>query len=119
MVYIGCNTGSQPAAMTLMDGFVRAASRTDGSPLTAAAFWRGATRYYFEKERLGELQPTESWYRAGMFFQGMKFMFFGDPTDGMNQNSSLIFKAVFRPFCFFVEYGPCDPIARNLGSDTI
>jgi len=80
---IGCNTGSQLSAMTLMEGFVRDASCTDGSPLTAAASWRGATRYYVEKERMSELKPIESWYPAGMFFQGMQFMFFGDPTVAM------------------------------------
>jgi hypothetical protein len=37
VVCIGCNTGSQPAAMALMDGFAQAASRTDGSPMTATA----------------------------------------------------------------------------------
>jgi hypothetical protein len=80
---IGCNTGSQLSAMTLMEGFVRDASCTDGSPLTAAACWPEATRYYVEKERMGELPPTESWYPADIFFQGTKFIFFSDPTEGM------------------------------------
>jgi hypothetical protein len=66
--------------MTLMDGFVRAGSRTDGSPLTAAACWREAIHYYVEKERMGELQPTESWYPADIFFLAMKFKFLGDST---------------------------------------
>jgi len=46
VAYIGCNTASHLSAMTLMDGFVRAGSRTDDQPLTAAASWRGAIRYY-------------------------------------------------------------------------
>jgi len=27
-----------------------------------------------------ELAPTSSWYPPSIFFQGMKFMLFGDPT---------------------------------------
>jgi hypothetical protein len=36
--------------------------------------------YYYDKEHLAKLVPTDSWYPASVFFQGMKFMLFGDPT---------------------------------------
>ncbi|MEY2785719.1 MAG: hypothetical protein RL277_1929, partial [Planctomycetota bacterium] len=31
-------------------------------------------------ERLMELKPGESWYPPSIFFQGMKFVYLGDPT---------------------------------------
>jgi hypothetical protein len=36
--------------------------------------------YYYDKERLEKLVPTPDWYPPSVFFQGMKFMLFGDPT---------------------------------------
>lgn len=33
-----------------------------------------------QKENLATIVPTESWYPASIFFQGMKFMLFGDPS---------------------------------------
>lgn len=76
--YIGCNTGSQPCGMTLMRGFAEGLARPDGVRIGDA--WVGAVAYYYERERLAELKPTADWYPASIFFQGMKFMLFGDPT---------------------------------------
>jgi hypothetical protein len=42
--------------------------------------WAEAVTYYYEKERLASLKPTPDWYPASIFFQGMKFMLFGDPA---------------------------------------
>ena len=83
VVYIGCNTGSQPAALTLMAGFVNAADTlptNSSGVLTAGECWKHAVTQYVARERLRDLKPTEDWYPASIFFQGMKFMFFGDPT---------------------------------------
>lgn len=78
LAYIGCNTGAQPAALTLMDGFVLALAAERSLRIGDA--WRSAMTRYVEVERLFELQPSESWYPPSIFFQGMKFMLFGDPT---------------------------------------
>jgi hypothetical protein len=40
----------------------------------------GAVVYYYKHEYLAELKPTKDWYPPSIFFQGMKFMLFGDPT---------------------------------------
>ena len=83
VAYIGCNTGSQPCALTLQLAFAEAAARTnaeDGGEPTAGSAWRWAVAEYVRRERLRELVPTPDWYPASIFFQGMKFMFFGDPT---------------------------------------
>ena len=42
--------------------------------------WSAAIRYYYDKEGLDKIEPTKDWYPASIFFQGMKFMVFGDPT---------------------------------------
>lgn len=42
--------------------------------------WAHAIGYYFEQEKLGAIEPTRNWYPASIFFQGMKFMVYGDPT---------------------------------------
>ena len=78
VAYIGCNTGSQPCAQTLLVGFTQALARADHPRLGDA--WNSAVRYYHAKQRLAELQPTADWYPPSIFFQGMKFMVFGDPT---------------------------------------
>ncbi len=84
VAYIGCNTGSQPCALTLQAAFAEAAGRAfsdgDGSPQTVGSAWRRALAEYVRRERLRELAPTADWYPASIFFQGMKFMLFGDPT---------------------------------------
>lgn len=78
IVAIGCVTGSQPCAHTLLDGFVDAALREPEQ--SAGAWWQSALCHYVEAERLMELKPGESWYPPSIFFQGMKFVYLGDPT---------------------------------------
>lgn len=77
VAYLGCVTGSQPAAMSLLDGFAQAAAA--GEPTVGGA-WRAAVKHYHAAERLAELAPTESWYPPSIFFQGMKFLLYGDPA---------------------------------------
>lgn len=75
VAYIGCNTGSQPCSLTLLEGFVAGLKHKrlgDG--------WNHAVAHYYEKEQLAELKPTSGWYPPSIFFQGMKFMLFGDPS---------------------------------------
>lgn len=78
VAYIGCNTGSQPCGLTLVDGFVAAIA--DSSDPTLGECWSSAVRYYHDRERLPTLQPDKGWYPPSIFFQAMKFMLFGDPT---------------------------------------
>lgn len=75
---IGCNTGSQPCGLTLLEGFVLGLGEVDEPRLGDC--WNHAIRHYHRKERLSEIAPTESWYPASIYFQGMKFMLFGDPS---------------------------------------
>ncbi|MFN0060046.1 MAG: C25 family cysteine peptidase [Planctomycetota bacterium] len=79
VAYIGCNTGSQPCGLSLVEGLVRAlaVAKPDAR---LGDLWVAAIRYYYEHERLATIAPTPDWYPASVFFQGMKFMFFGDPT---------------------------------------
>lgn len=78
VAYIGCNTGSQPCGLTLVDGFLAALAR-EAEPRLGDC-WSSAIRYYFENEQLMELKPNDDWYPPSIFFQGMKFMVFGDPS---------------------------------------
>jgi hypothetical protein len=78
VAYIGCNTGSQPCALTLMAGFVEGAATIPNPRLGDC--WMHAVSYYHDRENLEKIEPTDSWYPASIFFQGMKFMVFGDPT---------------------------------------
>ncbi|HXU77020.1 MAG TPA: C25 family cysteine peptidase [Methylomirabilota bacterium] len=78
VAYIGCNTGSQPCALTLVEGFVTAIAEAEQPRLGDC--WASAIGHYFEKERLASLTPNDDWYPPSIFFQGMKFMVFGDPT---------------------------------------
>lgn len=78
MAYIGCNTGSQPCGLTLVDGFVEHVAQPAAT--TVGDAWCAAVRTYYDREKLASLTPTESWYPPSVFFQGMKFMLFGDPT---------------------------------------
>jgi len=79
VAYIGCNTGSQPCGMTLMEGFARAIGNADQDVRLGDA-WTAAIAHYYNAENLATIEPTESWYPASIFFQGMKFMLFGDPS---------------------------------------
>jgi len=78
VAYIGCTTGAQPAAVTLMEGFNRAVARAPRP--TAGAAWREALTHFVAAERIHELAPDDGWYPPSIFFQGMKFAFLGDPT---------------------------------------
>ncbi len=78
VAYIGCNTGSQPCALTLLDGFM-IALRKSPRPRVGDC-WASAVSYYYDKEGLANLRPNNDWYPPAIFFQGMKFMLFGDPT---------------------------------------
>ncbi len=78
VAYIGCNTGSQPCALTLVDGFVSALATAPEPHLGDC--WSSAIRHYYEQEHLATLKPNADWYPPSIFFQGMKFMLFGDPS---------------------------------------
>lgn len=82
VAYIGCNTGSQPCALTLLEGFSTemARSRDGGSRVRVGDCWKAAVTHYYDAEHLDTIQPDAGWYPASIFFQGMKFMLFGDPT---------------------------------------
>jgi hypothetical protein len=84
VAYVGCNTGSQPCALTLADGFVRALA--DAKEPRLGDCWASAIRFYFEHEHLATLKPNDDWYPPSIFFQGMKFMLFGDPSLRMPNN---------------------------------
>lgn len=86
VAYIGCNTGSQPCGLTLMEGFVQAVAQ-DREPRLGDC-WAQAVAHYFKKEGLASIVPTNDWYPASIFFQGMKFMVFGDPSLQMDAKSS-------------------------------
>ena len=77
VTYIGCNTGAQPCAVSLLEGFVK--SIAGGSGRVGDA-WKDALAYYWKAENLPGLVPNEDWYPPSIFFQGMKFMLYGDPT---------------------------------------
>jgi hypothetical protein len=84
VAYIGCNTGSQPCGLTLVDGFVNALAEAKEPRLGDC--WASAIRHYFSKEHLAILKPNDDWYPPSIFFQGMKFMLFGDPSLRMPAN---------------------------------
>lgn len=76
IAYIGCATGAQPCALTLLEGFTRALPQA----ATVGDAWRDAIAHYHAAEKLAELRPTDDWYPPSIFFQAMKFELFGDPT---------------------------------------
>lgn len=78
VAYIGCNTGSQPCGLTLVNGLVEAAGTLERPRLGDC--WRFAVSQYYIREHLETIVPDEGWYPASIFFQGMKFMVFGDPS---------------------------------------
>jgi hypothetical protein len=83
VAYIGCNTGSQPCALSLVEGFVDAAASAEAGSEEAPRLgdcWNAAVTRYYERERLATLEPDEGWYPPSIFFQPMKFMVFGDPS---------------------------------------
>jgi hypothetical protein len=78
IAYLGCNTGAQPCALTLLEGFDDALATH--REFTVGEAWRAAIAHYHDAEHLADLKPTADWYPPSIFFQGMKFMLFGDPT---------------------------------------
>lgn len=78
VAYIGCNTGSQPCGLTLLEGFVMALGKSPQPVLGDC--WAAAVAHYYDAERLADLTPNDDWYPPSIFFQGMKFMLFGDPS---------------------------------------
>ena len=78
VAYIGCNTGSQPCGLTLLDGFSRALE--DLAEPRLGDCWARAVSHYYTSENLASIVPNDDWYPASIFFQGMKFMVFGDPA---------------------------------------
>ncbi len=78
VAYIGCNTGGQPCGITLLDGFVRGLAASKEPRLGDC--WSHAVDYYYEAEHLAKLRPNDDWYPPSIFFQGMKYMLFGDPS---------------------------------------
>ena len=78
VAYIGCNTGGQPCAVTLLEGFMLSLAKFK-HPLLGDC-WANAVAYYYDKEGLARLVPTDDWYPPSIFFQAMKYMLFGDPT---------------------------------------
>jgi hypothetical protein len=78
VAYVGCNTGGQPCGVTLLEGFVKALR---GSPEpTLGGCWASAIDYYYEAEHLATIKPNDDWYPPSIFFQGMKYMVYGDPA---------------------------------------
>jgi hypothetical protein len=103
VAYIGCNTGGQPCGMTLVEGLVRAVGSAKGARLGDC--WNQAIIYYYDREHLATLMPTSDWYPASIFFQGMKYMLFGDP--------SLLLPSAGKP-ATSVASPPATPLAQAL-----
>lgn len=78
IAYFGCNTGSQPCGLSLLEGFASSIGTDNATTLGEA--WQASIRHYWTKERLADLKPNNDWYPPSIFFQGMKFMLFGDPS---------------------------------------
>ena len=78
VAYIGCNTGGQPCALTLMDGFVKSWGNEPMARLGDC--WMRAVCYYYDREHLATIKPDAGWYPPSIFFQAMKYMFYGDPS---------------------------------------
>lgn len=75
---IGCVTGAQPCAQTLLNGFVEAArTRSEDS---VGVWWKAAITHYHNAEHLSTLKSDSGWYPPSIFFQAMKFILLGDPT---------------------------------------
>jgi hypothetical protein len=85
--YIGCDTGSQPCGLTLVDGFIAALARESQPRLGDC--WASAVKYYYDHEHLAALKPSQDWYPPSIFFQPMKFMLFGDPSLRLPANQRL------------------------------
>ncbi len=81
VAYFGCATGSQPCGLTLLTGFTQSLFGDKGSKrVRLGDAYRHQIEYYVATEGVVDLEPTASWYPPSIFFQGMKFVLFGDPT---------------------------------------
>lgn len=78
VAYFGCNTGAQPCGLTLLEGLATAISASK-EPILGDC-WMSAINYYYDKQNLETLIPNSDWYPPSIYYQGMKFMFFGDPS---------------------------------------
>lgn len=78
VAYIGCNTGSQPCGLTLVEGFIVAVA--DAKEPRLGTCWSEAVKYYYDQQQLATIKPDAGWYPPSIFFQPMKFMLFGDPS---------------------------------------
>jgi hypothetical protein len=78
VAYIGCNTGGQPCGVTLLEGFVTALHESPQP--TLGGCWKSAIDYYYNTEHLATIKPSDDWYPPSIFFQGMKYMVYGDPA---------------------------------------
>jgi len=79
VAYFGCTTGSQPCALTLVEGLALYVA-SDRQPRRLGDAWAFAIARYWREERLADLKPTADWYPPSIFFQGMKFILLGDPS---------------------------------------
>src|SRR5207244_503 len=59
VVYIGCNTGSQPAGLTLLEGFGIAAGA--GNHVLVGDAWKAALVHYWDAQHLATIVPTDDW----------------------------------------------------------
>ena len=59
---------------------VRAVAAAEAHEPTLGDCWVHAVAHYYDAEHLATIRPTPDWYPASIFFQGMKFMVFGDPA---------------------------------------
>lgn len=80
VAYIGCNTGGQPCALTLMEGMIDALAEVKSGAPILGDLWSRALTLYYDRENLATLRPNADWYPPSIFSQGMKYMFFGDPS---------------------------------------
>ena len=55
VAYFGCNTGSQPCGLSLVEGFVRAWSQDKDARLGDC--WAEAVRYYYDKDAWPNSSP--------------------------------------------------------------
>jgi hypothetical protein len=78
VAYIGCNTGGQPCGVTLLEGFVTALHEVRQP--TLGDCWVRAIDYFYQNEHLATIKPNDDWYPPSIFFQGMKYMVYGDPA---------------------------------------
>jgi hypothetical protein len=78
VAYIGCSTGSQPCGLTLLKGFAKTWGQSHSARLGDC--WMGAVSYYYDQQLLATIKPDRTWYPPSIFFQAMKFMFYGDPS---------------------------------------